>query len=112
PMVSIGKCSSTAATDANITAISIPGKPGHQRRSAKIIAEEPAPTANAAGLMVGNDCLGTASFGNRGPGSAQASVKPPTSFNWLATILTAIPQVKPTVTARGMSERAHPIATG
>src|SRR3984957_10061339 len=37
PMVSIGKCSSTAATDDNITAINIPGKPGHQRQTAKIL---------------------------------------------------------------------------
>src|SRR5580704_2419915 len=57
PMVSMGKCSNTAASDANTTAISIPGQPGRQLRRAKISAAEPAPTANAAGLRVGNAWL-------------------------------------------------------
>jgi hypothetical protein len=101
-MVSIGKCSSSAATDANTTAISIPGQPARQLCRAKISAAELAPTANAAGLSVGKAWLSTTSFGNSGPGSAPDSVNPPRSFNWLATMVTAIPQVKPTVTACGM----------
>ena len=60
------------------------------------------PTASAAGLSVGSAWPSAASFGNSGPGSAADSFKPPRSLSWLAKIVTAMPQVKPTVTACGM----------
>src|SRR6476660_1233757 len=55
PMVSTGKWNSQATSEASTTAINIPGQFGSKRRSKKIKAAEPAPTANAAGLRVGND---------------------------------------------------------
>ena len=45
---------SHAATEASITAISMPGQFGSRRRSRKIKAAEPTPIASAAGLMVGS----------------------------------------------------------
>ncbi len=101
-MVSTGKRNSQAAAEASTTAISMPGQVGRRWRSKKINAAEPAPMANAAGLMLGRACASMASFGSSGPGSAAGSVRPPRSLSWLAKIVTAIPQVKPTVTACGM----------
>jgi hypothetical protein len=53
-MVSTGKWNSQATTEASTTAINIPGQFGSKRLSKKIKPAEPAPTANAAGLRVGN----------------------------------------------------------
>jgi len=97
-----GQGNSQAAREASVTAISIPGQLGSNRRSRKIRAAEPTPTAIAAGLIVGSAWASAASFGNNGPSSAAGSFRPPRSLSWLAKIVTAIPQVKPTVTACGM----------
>ena len=53
-MVSTGRWNSQAASEASTTAISMPGQFGSRRRSKKINAAEPTPTATAAALMVGN----------------------------------------------------------
>ena len=52
PIVSTGRCSSLAITDATITASSIPGQLGLNRRCRKISAAEPIPRDKAAGLRV------------------------------------------------------------
>jgi|SoimicmetaTmtLAB_FD_contig_31_8894529_length_343_multi_2_in_0_out_0_1 hypothetical protein len=53
-MVSTGKWNSHAASEASVTAINMPGQFGSRRRSRKIKAAEPTPTASAAMLMVGD----------------------------------------------------------
>jgi hypothetical protein len=52
--VSLGKWNSNVAIEAATTAISIPGHVGRQCRRIKIVAAEPIPMPNAAGLSVGN----------------------------------------------------------
>ena len=81
PMVSTGRCSSSAANDAITIAISIAGHAGRQARNAKITAAEPAPIASADQFRVGSAWPSAASFGTNGPGSAPASVSPPRSCN-------------------------------
>src|ERR1700739_755531 len=54
PMVSTGRGDSHGASEVSATEINIPGQVGSRRRSRKIKAAEPAPIANAAGLMVGD----------------------------------------------------------
>ena len=49
-----------------------------------------------------------ASLGISGPGSAPARCRPPRSFSWLAAMVTAMPQVKPTVTACGICRISEP----
>ena len=98
PIVSTGNCSSTAAPDANTTAISMPGQWGRHRRTAAITAMLKADSAMAAKLAVGNAAPSTSSFGSSSPGSLPASVRPSRSWIWLARMVTAIPAVNPTVT--------------
>ena len=81
PMVSTGKPNSHAATEASVTAISMPGQFGAISRSRKINATEPMPTASAAGLMVGSACPSAASLGSNGPGSAPGNFRPPRSLH-------------------------------
>ncbi len=99
PMVSTGSLSSAARTEAAMTAISMPGKLGRSRRTAKMRPAEPSPMARAVGFIVQRAPPSTASFGKKAPGSATDSFSPPRSLSWLARMLTAIAQVNPTVTA-------------
>ena len=101
-MVSAGRCNCAARTEASTTAISIPGHAGSQRLNAKISAAEPSPSPSVAGLIVGKAWARTASLGSSRPGSAPASRRPARPLTWLAKMVTAMPQVKPTVTAWGM----------
>lgn len=107
-MVSTGRCSAAVAAEAAITAISIPGQPGRTRRSQKISAAEPAPMASASGLRLGAACHSAASLGSSGPGSAPARCRPRKSRIWLAKMVIAMPQVKPTVTACGIWRISEP----
>ena len=79
----------------------MPGQEGRNRRMMKIVAAQPAPTSAVGTLTVEMAWINAPAFGIRGPGSACAKRSPARSFNWLAAMVTATPQVKPTVTACG-----------
>ena len=80
----------------------MPGQLGRTRLKAKISAAVPRPTAKAAGFSVSPAAASALSFGSSSPGSGPASRRPPRSLSWLARMVTAMPQVKPTVTGCGM----------
>ena len=101
-MVSTGKPSTSVTTEARTIAISIAGQAGRHRRRAKIRAHEPTPMASAAQFSVGSAWPRAASLARNGPGSVPGKVKPPRSLSWLAKMVVAMPQVKPTVTGCGM----------
>ncbi len=88
--------------EAPTTAINMFGQVGRRCCRTKMSAAEPTPMQNAAMLTVGSACPSAASFGSSGPGSGAAKVRPPRSLIWLARMVTAMPQVNPTVTACGM----------
>src|ERR1700730_3733752 len=54
PIVSMGRRSNRAATEADTTVKSIPGQGGRQHCRKKISAADPAPMQNAAKLTVGS----------------------------------------------------------
>ena len=54
--------------------------------------------ATVAGLMVGSAAPSASSFGTSGPGSFPARRRPNRSVIWLAKMIMAMPEVKPTVT--------------
>ena len=102
PMVSTGRPSKAAITDASATTIRNPGHVGLKRRSSTMTAMEAAATAKAAGFKVGAACHKASSFGRKAAGSRPARANPRRSRNWLARIMTAMPAVKPTITEWGM----------
>ena len=56
------------------------------------------PSARAWGLRLPSACPTAVSFGTKAPGSGPAKCKPAKSLSWLAAMVTAIAQVKLTVT--------------
>ena len=57
-----------------------------------------AATAIAGALAVCRPRASASSFGTNSPGSFPASVMPSRSLSWLARMMTAMPEVNPTVT--------------
>jgi hypothetical protein len=98
PMVSTGRASAVAASDATVTAISMFGQPVRVRRSQRISTITTAATAAAEAFTVPIAPPNAANFGMIAPGSFPSSVRPSNSLIWLAKMITAIPAVNPTVT--------------
>ena len=55
----------------------------------------------ACALKVGSAAQSAGIFSISGPGSAPGSVRPRSSLTWLAAMMMAMPEVKPTVTGCG-----------
>ena len=102
PMVSTGSDSSAAATAVTMTAISMPGHVGRSFRKVAMIAMVTIDIATAAPLAVPAARASASSLGISAPGSWPDSVMPNRSRIWLAKMMTAMPAVKPMVTACGM----------
>ncbi len=98
PIVSTGNPASAAATVVSATAIRKPGQCGRSLRSTRMIPIVPAATPTAAVLTLGRAPASAVSLATIGPGSGPASVSPSRSLSWLARMITAIPEVNPTVT--------------
>ena len=98
PMVCTPSDSAQLATAASATAIRMPGQCGRNRRKIAMVAMLNAAIAIAEPLAVGRPRASASSFGTNAPGSFAASVIPSRSFSWLAMMMTAMPEVNPTVT--------------
>ncbi len=98
PMVSTGSFSTSTATEARTMAMRRLGSRGERRFSPSIMAMVPTATPRAAGVIVSRAAQSAATFSTSAEGSGPASVRPSSSFIWLAAMMTAIPAVKPTVT--------------
>jgi hypothetical protein len=98
PIVSTGRPKTYAASAAAATAISMPGQEGRSRLSPRMTPIVRAATPTAAGLTVPAASPSATSFSISSPGSLPGSARPNNSLSWLAKMMTAMPDVKPTVT--------------
>ena len=98
PMVAIGRCSRAARTDAAATPIRNAGQCGRNRRTVMMMTMVSSATAIGAHPAVGRADPRASSLGTNGPGSGPLSVRPSNSLIWPAKMMTAMPEVKPTVT--------------
>ena len=97
-MVPTGSASPQLATEAATTAISRPGQCGLTLLRTTITPMVSSASAVAAALIVSAACESASILATNGPGSLPSSRRPSRSFTWLAKMMTAMPEVKPTVT--------------
>jgi hypothetical protein len=98
PIVSTGNPTSQTTREARPTVIRKAGQCGLKRRTVRMAAIASTETARAAAFTVGSAAASAWSFGTIGPGSPLGKVRPSSSLSWLAKMITAIPDVNPTVT--------------
>src|SRR5277367_6284547 len=103
PMVSTGSLSTTVASAARATTISMAGQLGRQKRKAANSATHVTERLSAAGENVDRFDHRNGIFSRSGPGSAPLKDKPSSGLISLEKMVTAIPAVKPTVTGYGMN---------
>ena len=94
--------SATAIKPEATIVISRPGQWGRYLRHHRISPIDRPLTSIAAGLMVPMAAAIALNLGISAPGSRPASCSPNRSTSWLQKMITAIPEVKPTVTGCGI----------
>ena len=81
----------------------MPGQCGRHRLTPMMVAIVASDSAIVAPSYVDSVLESTGNLSSSSPGSGSASLSPMRSLSWLATMITAMPAVKPTVTGYGMN---------